>query len=71
MSQTQRIIKADNVKLDGQVSLELNSSAGNGRAKAACKGESGAIIIEKNSQYMVVEITCSCGKKTNLRCEFA
>lgn len=70
MSQMQRVIKAENAKIDGQVSLELKTAPASSSRQAgpACQNE--AKIIEKNSQYMIVEITCTCGKKTLLRCEF-
>jgi hypothetical protein len=70
---TQRVIKADNVNLDGQVQLGLNVTAG-AKPKDGASAEAGgpgAFIVEKNSQYMIVEITCTCGKKTYLRCEFS
>ncbi|MHC4748205.1 MAG: hypothetical protein ACYS18_12960, partial [Planctomycetota bacterium] len=30
-----------------------------------------ARILESRPDFAVIEITCSCGKKTNLRCEYA
>jgi hypothetical protein len=71
---TQRVIKADNVKIDGQVLLGLNSATGSPKSAAASSPDlnaPGAFIVEKNPQFMIVEITCTCGKKTYLRCEFA
>jgi hypothetical protein len=28
-------------------------------------------IAESNSEFAVLEITCSCGSKINVRCEYA
>jgi hypothetical protein len=71
---TQRVIPADNVKIDGQVQLGLNNAAGLPKSAAASSSDPnapGAFIVEKNSEFMIVEVTCTCGKKTYLRCEFA
>jgi len=71
---TQRVIPADNVKIDGQVRLGLNAAADRSKTAAASSpnlNAPGAFIVEKNPQFLVVEVTCTCGKKTYLRCEFA
>jgi hypothetical protein len=67
----QRVIKADDVNLNGQVSLGLNAAAAPKGSPPTDRTGAGAFIVEKNSQFMVVEITCSCGKKTYLKCDFA
>ena len=70
----QRVIPADNVKINGRVQLGLNTAAGSPKSAAASSSDPnapGAFIVEKNSQFMVVEVTCTCGKKTYLKCEFA
>jgi hypothetical protein len=70
---TQRVIKADNIKIDGPVKLGLNTAGGSPRPAVSVSGagSAGAVIVEKNSQFMTVEVTCTCGKKTYLKCEFA
>jgi len=34
-------------------------------------GSAGARIIKQNEKYALVEITCTCGDKTHLKCDFA
>ena len=67
-----RILKADDIKLDGRFQLNISQSE-----PPPLKDESKpfvapqARIIDKQAEFAVIEITCSCGIKTHLRCEYA
>ena len=68
---TGRILKSDDVKLEGRVHLD----AAQPRVSAAQKNTAAlaapqAHIVESQPEFAVVEITCPCGTKTYLRCEY-
>lgn len=72
MQTTNRILKSDDVELvEGQCHLDLGhpvSSAQHG--KNAVTGTAKARILDNNNEYAVVELICSCGRKTIVRCEY-
>lgn len=66
------ILKGDEVKLEGRLCLdaaraEPNLSKGGSPASAAQQVR----IVENHPEFAVIEVTCSCGKRTYLRCEYA
>jgi len=70
---TGRILKADNIKMEGQFHLALDQSAMGpppGQTSTAMATPM-ACIVENYPEFAVVEITCSCGTKTRLKCEYA
>ena len=67
-----RILKSDDVKLEGQFHLEVMKTASSlplqaGTGLAAPKVR----IVENLPEFAVIEITCSCGTAMQLRCEYA
>ena len=71
--QVGRVLKANNVRMQGSYRLDVDQ---NGRNSVdtdkinTLGGTSQVRIIEKNETFAVIEITCSCGKKTQVKCEF-
>ena len=66
-----RILKGNTVKLEGQFHLDLaqvetNSQKAQGVASAAPHVR----IVENRTEFAVMEITCSCGTRTYLKCEY-
>ncbi len=66
-----RILKSDDVKLEGRFHLDL------AQAKPARPQQAGAAlavpqarIVENHPEYAVIEVTCSCGTGMCLRCEY-
>jgi hypothetical protein len=69
---TGHILKADNVKLEGQLHLDLwNVQAGPSNQKSAALSAPQARVIENQPEFAILEVTCSCGNKICLRCEYA
>ena len=71
---TKRILKKDNVKLEGRFHLDLaqDGSAKNGlKQRSAASSAPQARIVESNPEFAVIEVICSCGTGTLLRCEYA
>ena len=70
-----KIIKGDNVDLQGKFQIDINqtSSAKNTTAEKqqpANNTPAKAILVENQPDCAIVEITCSCGKKTYLKCQY-
>jgi uncharacterized protein YuzB (UPF0349 family) len=67
-----RILKAGNVKFEGQFLLGAGQAKpGPSNEKNAGSCEPKVCVLEKNPKFSIVEITCSCGTKTCLKCEYA
>ena len=67
-----QILKADEVAFEGQFQLDASKGGSNApKDGAPAVVAPGARIIESNSEFAVIEITCSCGRTTRLRCEYA
>ncbi len=67
-----RILKRDDVKFEGQFHLDM-AHAGSGLPQ---QGRAGSAtpqvnVVENHAEYAVIEVTCSCGARTRLRCEYA
>ncbi|MCE5340918.1 MAG: hypothetical protein LLF92_07300 [Planctomycetaceae bacterium] len=71
MENSARIIKGNNVKLEGTFSLDSGMSRpGAAHGGTALPAAVQARILENNPQYAVIEVICSCGTKTQIRCEY-
>ncbi len=68
---TRHILKANEVALDDPVRLAVDPTP------ATCCGGSRsaavspiARITQTHPEYAVIEVTCSCGKTTQIRCDY-
>ncbi|MBW7990108.1 MAG: hypothetical protein FVQ84_08865 [Planctomycetes bacterium] len=67
-----RILKESDVKLDGQFTLDIvQTETGSSKEVVAALVEPQVRIVESQSEFSVIEITCSCGTSMYLRCEYA
>jgi hypothetical protein len=69
-----RILKKDNVKLEGRFHLDLakaGSSRDGPKQRSAASSAPQARIVESHPEFAVIEVICSCGTGTLLRCEYA
>jgi len=66
-----RILRANQVEFVGPLQLTIDQSG------PACTGgppgaaSSRVRMVENTPSYALLEITCSCGKTTQVRCEYA
>lgn len=72
MKTSGRILKSDDVKFEGQYHLDVAQAVSSlpqhtGTTLAAPQVR----ILENHPEYAVIEVTCSCGTRTCLRCEYA
>ncbi|MEN6385872.1 MAG: hypothetical protein ABFD79_11845 [Phycisphaerales bacterium] len=72
--ETARIIKGSDIKLDGTFRLDAGASQSSSvqpvQRQASSSVPVQARIVESQPQYAIIEVTCSCGTKTHVRCEF-
>jgi hypothetical protein len=70
---TGHIIKGEDVKLEGQFRLDVTnvqSPIGGPKQTSQDLVTPQARIAKSQPEFAVIEITCSCGKRTDLRCEY-
>ena len=68
---TGHILKAGDVKLEGQLYLDLTNAQGSlPKAKNVALPSPQAHIVQNQQEFVVIEVMCCCGKKTYLKCEY-
>ncbi|MHC4622275.1 MAG: hypothetical protein ACYS4W_00055 [Planctomycetota bacterium] len=65
-----RILKGQNVKLEGRLQLEVPHAGARLMKRKGESSEPGARIVDNQPEFATIEITCSCGTKMDLRCEY-
>lgn len=67
-----RILKSEDFKLEGQFHLDI-SQRGQGLPEQTATAMSVPKIrmLENHPEYAIIEVTCSCGTKISVRCEYA
>jgi hypothetical protein len=65
-----RVLKSDEVEIDGRCHLDIGR-----RVSPAQAGKNNSVavkarILDNTSEYALIELICSCGKKTLVRCEY-
>jgi hypothetical protein len=68
---TGRILKSDDVRFEGRLLLDVCGTKPRVAKQAGAAREPTVRVVENNAEFAVVEITCSCGTKTRLRCDYA
>ena len=69
---TGSVLKAESVNMQGSVRLDIGRPP---QKPAPAAGTSAAgvpqvRIVEKKPEFAVIEVTCSCGTKTRIRCDY-
>jgi len=65
-----RILKGSEVKLEGRFHLDVVQDEPSLPKQNNGASEPVARIVENHPQFAVIEISCSCGARTHLRCEY-
>ena len=66
-----RILKSNNVKLEGRFRLNVSQSIPNAaNKKNVTSAEPQVRIMESQPEFTAMEVTCCCGAKTHIRCEY-
>jgi hypothetical protein len=67
-----RILKGNNVKLGDRFQLDTSEVAPTPtKGKDVASATPQVSIVENQPEFVVMEVTCSCGTKTYVRCEYA
>lgn len=69
-----RILKSEDVIFDGQFHLDMGGLQVGRDASQQTQTVSvpaKACILENHPDYVVLEVTCTCGQKISVRCEYA
>ena len=66
------VLKSNDIKMEGSFHLEVDHAvpvqANTENAKLA---QPEVLVIENHPEFAVMEVTCRCGVKTQIRCEYA
>jgi hypothetical protein len=67
-----RILKSNDVKFEGRFHLDL-AQVGSDLSKhqAVVSTEPQVRVLENHPEYAVIEVTCCCGRKISLKCDYA
>lgn len=66
-----RILKGDDVELEGQYRLQVTQpepSSAESQRLGAARAE--VRLVENHAAFAVIEVTCTCGRRTYLRCQY-
>lgn len=69
------IIKSSKVNLDGVFQLPIGAGAAaasqsGGHSQPASGGQASARVIETTAEYATIEVVCSCGTVSQVRCNY-
>ena len=74
MQTSGRVLKSEDVALDGRHQITLSTEQVDSSEPAlapAAMGSPQARIVENQPDYVVIEISCACGTKLRLKCDYA
>lgn len=72
-----QVLKHHRVQVSGSVCLSPAADGGprpGGQSRAQVQRTGTpqqARVVESNSEYAIIEVTCSCGSKTHIQCNYA
>jgi len=65
------LLKSNEVKVEGQFHLDVEPTAPPPQQQAnPTLAESQVRILENHPEYAIIELTCTCGNKSNIRCQY-
>ena len=65
------VLKSNNVKLEGRFCLDVGQGVPNSEnERNATSSPAQVRIVENHPEFAVMEVTCGCGAKTHIRCEY-
>jgi hypothetical protein len=71
MQTINRVLKSDEVEIDGRCSLSISRIiAPSQPSKNISSSAAKAKILDNTNEYALIELICSCGKKTLVRCDY-
>jgi hypothetical protein len=72
MEQTaKRILRSNDVELQGQVQLNVSTPGYNPvKQQSVSLSPPSVRILENTPEFAIVELTCSCGLRTQVKCQY-
>jgi hypothetical protein len=68
---TERVLKSSDVEISGRITLPGIATGPDAPAGSARTSfPANATIVENNSDFALIEVTCPCGLKTIVKCEY-
>ena len=65
------ILKGNAVKLEGQFRLDAGQTpTGSANKTNVTSAPAQVRIVEKHPEFAVIEVTCGCGAKTHIKCQY-
>ncbi len=65
------VLKSNEVKLEGHFRLDADRGVpGQAKAGNVTLGQPQVLVVENHPEFAVMEVTCRCGEKTHIRCEY-
>lgn len=65
------ILRSNQVKLEGRCEVGRIVSGVSGIQETPAQQAEQVRVVEQHDTYAVLEVTCSCGNKLHVRCEYA
>ncbi len=67
-----RILKSNDVEVEGRLNLDLGNAGRSAQNTGhATVGITKVRILENQNEYAIMEVICSCGRKTIIRCDYS
>jgi hypothetical protein len=71
MQTINRVLKSSEVEIEGRCNLDIGRSVSTAQpGKSGVCAAAKAVLLDNNNEYALIELTCSCGKKALVRCEY-
>jgi hypothetical protein len=64
------VLKSNEVEIDGRCHLDIGRSVSSAQPDNNNSVAAKARILDNTNEYAIIELICSCGKKTLVRCEY-
>lgn len=65
-----RILRSSDVELKGQIRLDAMTQQNQTVRQNTTASSPAAKIIENAPDFAIIELTCSCGMKTQIKCQY-
>ena len=66
------VLKSSDVKVEGHFRLDADITVpAQAKAGNAMSAQRQVVVVENHPEFAVMEVTCRCGDKTHIRCEYA
>jgi hypothetical protein len=67
-----RILKSKNIKLEGRFQLDIGRTDSDLPKQAIEASATPQVrMLENHPDYAVIEVTCACGSKISVRCDYS